>query len=191
MVVSTEKYLTPPEYLEWEERQHIKYEYVNGEVFAMTGGTIPYNDIAVNLTTALKNHLRGSGCKVSMADAKVGVSEDGPFHYPDVMVTCDERDRQAIKFIQYPCLIAEVLSPGTEGYDQGGKFSHYRRIKTLKEYVLIDAQQISVECFRMNNKGIWELHPYQEYQEGDEIHLTSIDFYINISLIYEDVQFPT
>lgn len=188
MVTSPEKYLTPQEYLEWEERQDIKYEYVNGEVFAMTGGTIPHNDIAVNLTTALKNHLRGSSCKVSMADAKLGVSEVGPFHYPDVMVTCDERDRKAIKSIQYPCLIAEVLSPGTEGYDRGGKFSHYRRIKTLKEYILIDAQKINVECFRLNDKGFWELHPYQE---GDEIYLTSIDFHMNISLLYEDVQFPT
>lgn len=119
------KYLTPQEYLEWEERQDIKYEYVNGEVFAMTGGTIPHNDIAVNLTTALKNHLRGSGCKVSMADAKLD---------PDGMVTCDMRDRKAIQFIQHPCLIAEVLSPGTEGYDQGSKLSHYRRIKTLKSW---------------------------------------------------------
>lgn len=185
MIASPEaQYMSPQEYLEWEERQEIKYEYVNGEVFAMTGGTIPYNDIAVNLTTALKTHLRGSGCKVSMADAKVGVSEQGPFHYPDVMVTCDERSRQAIEFIQYPCLIAEVLSPSTEAYDRGGKFTHYRRIKTLKEYLLIDAQQISVECFRLNDKGIWELHPYTE---GEQVHLTSVDFHCPISLFYEDV----
>lgn len=184
IVTSERQYMTPQDYLEWEERQEIKYEYVNGEVFAMTGGTIPHNDIAVNLTTALKNHLRGKGCKVSMADAKLGVSKNGPFHYPDVMVTCDERDKQAIQLIQYPCLIAEVLSPTTEAYDRGGKFTHYRRIKTLKEYVLIDAQQISVECFRLNEKGIWELHPYTE---EDEIRLTSVDFNCLIALLYEDV----
>lgn len=185
MIASPEaQYMSFQEYLEWEERQEIKYEYVNGEVFAMTGGTIPHNDIAVNLTTALKTHLRGKRCKVSMADAKVGVSEQGPFHYPDVMVTCDDRDRQAIEFIQYPCLIAEVLSPSTEAYDRGGKFTHYRRIKTLKEYLLIDAQQISVECFRLNDKGIWELHPYTE---GDQVHLSSVDFHCPISLFYEDV----
>lgn len=180
--------MTPQEYLEWEEHQDIKYEYVNGEVFAMTGGTIAHSDIALNLATALKNHLRGSGCKVSMADAKLSVSEKGPFHYPDVMVTCDQRDKQAIEFIQYPCLIAEVLSPGTEAYDRGGKFTHYRRIQTLREYVLIDAQKISVECFRLNEKGIWELHPYEQ---GDDIHLTSVDFHFPISLLYEDVHFPT
>lgn len=68
----------------WEEKQSIKYEYIDGEVFAMTGGTIPHNDLAVNVTTALKNHLRGKACKVLMANAKVGIAESGPFHYPDV-----------------------------------------------------------------------------------------------------------
>jgi Uma2 family endonuclease len=180
-----QKYMTPQEYLEWEEHQEVKYEYVNGEVFAMTGGTIPHNVVAVNLTTALRNHLRGGSCRVYMADAKVGVSEAGPFHYPDVMVSCDKRDRQAIKFIQYPCLIMEVLSPGTEAYDRGGKFTHYRRIQTLREYVLIDAEKISIECFRLNDRGFWELHPYEE---GNEVHLTSVDFRFPISLVYEDVQ---
>ena len=176
--------LSPQEYLEWEERQDIKYEYINGEVFAMTGGTIPHNDIALNLTLTLKGYLRGR-CRVNMADVKVSVSEDGSFHYPDVVVSCDKRDRQAIKFIQYPCLIVEVLSPGTEAYDRGGKFTQYRRIQTLREYVLIDAETISVECFRLNDKGFWELHPYEA---GDEVHLTSVDFHCPISLVYEDVQ---
>jgi Uma2 family endonuclease len=188
MVASPErKYMTPQEYLEWEERQDIKYEYVNGEVFAMTGGTIPHTTIALNLASALKNHLRGGSYRVNMAGAKVGVSEKGSFHYPDVVVSCDEQDRQAIKFIQYPCLIVEVLSPSTEAYDRGGKFYQYRRIQTLKEYVLIDAEKISVECFRLNEKGIWELHPYED---GDEVNLTSVNFHFPISLVYEDVQFP-
>ena len=81
--------MTPQEYLEWEEQQPLKYEYVNGEAFAMTGGTIPHTAIALNLASALKNHLRDKGCKVLMADAKVMISENGPFHYPDVVVTCD------------------------------------------------------------------------------------------------------
>lgn len=195
VAIPDRKYLTSAEYLEWEQSQDIKYEYVNGEVFAMTGGTIPHNDIALNLATVLKIHLRGSGCKVSMADAKVRVSEKGPFHYPDVMVTCDDRDRQAIQFIQYPCLIVEVLSPGTRGFDspsetlceRGDKFTHYRRIPTLKEYVLISSQQINMDCYQLNDKGIWELHPYEE---GMEIHLTSVDFCCPISTIYEDVQLP-
>jgi Uma2 family endonuclease len=181
------KYMSLSEYLEWEERQEFKYEYLNGEVYAMTGGTIPHNDIAVNLTTTLKNQLRGRRCRVNMADAKVCVSEEGPCYYPDVVVSCDERDRQAITFIQYPSLIVEVLSPSTEAYDRGGKFTQYRRIQNLREYVLIDAEKVSVDCFRLNDRGFWELHPYEA---EDEVELTSIDFRFPISLVYEDVQFP-
>ncbi|HLO47371.1 MAG TPA: Uma2 family endonuclease [Kamptonema sp.] len=190
------RYMTPQEYLEWEEQQPLKYEYVNGEAFAMIGGTIPHTAIALNLASALKNHLRDKGCKVLMADAKVMISENGPFHYPDVVVTCDERDRRAIQFIQYPCLIVEVLSPGTEGYDRGKKFTHYRRINTLREYVLINAEEISVDCYRLNEQNKWELTNYQIDEttpEGTEpeVHLTSVDFRCPISLLYEDVEITT
>ncbi len=187
--------MTPQEYLEWEEQQPIKYEYINGKVFAMTGGTLPHNSIAVNLTSALHTHLRGKGCKVFMADAKVGVSLQGPFHYPDVMVTCDPRDQKARKVIYHPCLLVEVLSPGTEGFDRGKKFRHYRQIDTLKEYVLIEADKMNVECYRLNEKGKWELTSYSLEEtiiNGTEleVHLTSIDFCCPISLLYEDVAFP-
>jgi len=186
--------MTAQEYLEWEEQQPIKYEYINGEVFAMTGGTLPYNSIALNLASALKTHLRGKGCKVFMADAKVGVLEKESYHYPDVMVTCDLRDQTARQIVYYPCLVAEVLSPGTEGYDRGDKFKHYRRIKTLKEYVLIDAETMSVECYRLNERGKWELTAYSieedTTQEAElEVEFTSVDFRCPISLLYEDVEF--
>ena len=186
--------MTAQEYLEWEEQQPIKYEYINGEVFAMTGGTLPYNSIALNLASALKTHLRGKGCKVFMADAKVGVLEKESYHYPDVMVTCDLRDQTARQIVYYPCLVAEVLSPGTEGYDRGDKFKHYRRIKTLKEYVLIDAETMSVECYRLNERGKWELTAYSieeaTTQEAElEVEFTSVDFRCPIPLLYEDVEF--
>ncbi|MGK7918647.1 MAG: Uma2 family endonuclease [Trichodesmium sp.] len=176
--------MTPEEYFDWEEKQPIKYEYMNGQVFAMTGGTIPHNDISLNLAAALKNHLRGKGCKVLMADVKLGLSENGPFYYPDVMVTCDERDRRATKVIYHPCLVVEVLSPGTEAFDRGKKFKNYRDISTLKEYVLIDAREMAVECFRANENGVWELC---NYGESDEVTLTSVDFSFPIEMLYEDV----
>ncbi|MEG4507167.1 Uma2 family endonuclease [Microcoleus sp. F6_B4] len=188
------QFMSPQEYLEWEEQQLIKYEYMNGEVFAMTGGILPHNSIALNLASGLKNHLRGKGCKVFMADAKVGVSENGPFHYPDVMVSCDSRDRTARQVIYHPCLIVEVLSPGTEGFDRGKKFKHYRQIETLKEYVLIEADRMNVECYRINEKGKWELTAYslETTTANDtelEVDFTSVDFHCPISLLYEDVVF--
>jgi Uma2 family endonuclease len=177
-------YMSPLEYLEWEEQQDIKYEYINGEVFAMTGGTILHNDVAFNLASGLKNHLKGSNCRVNIADAKVGVSDTGPFTYPDVVVSCHPQDKKAIKFIQFPSLIVEVLSPSTEAYDRGGKFQLYRRIQTLQEYVLINADKIGLDCFRLNDRGLWELHPFVE---GDDVNLVSVDFTFPLSLVYEDV----
>lgn len=187
--------MTPQQYLEWEEQQPIKYEYINGEVLAMTGGTLPHNSIAINLTSALKNHLRGKGCKVFMADAKVGVSLQGPFHYPDVMVSCEPQDQRARQVIYHPCLIVEVLSPSTEAFDRGKKFRHYRRIDTLKEYILIEADKMNVECYRLNEKGKWELTSYsieETTEDGTEleVQLTSVDLRCPISLLYEDVVFP-
>ena len=196
MIASPQSQLmTPQEYLDWEEQQPIKYEYINGQIFAMTGGTIPHNDIALNLASALKNHLRGKGCKVQMADAKLGVSQNGPFHYPDVMVSCDPRDQRARKVIYHPCLIVEVLSPATEAFDRGKKFRHYRRIDTLKEYVLIDADKMNVECYRLNERGKWELTSYSPEETTDngtklEVYLPSVDFRCPISLLYENVVFP-
>lgn len=186
--------MSPQEYLAWEEQQTIKHEYLNGEVYAMTGGTLPHNDIAVNLTTALRAYLRGKGCKVRMADAKVGISKNGPFFYPDVMVSCDERDLRALKQVQHPCLIIEVLSPSTEAFDRGEKFRHYRRLDSLKEYVLVNAETKGVECYRLNDRNKWELTAYipeeqtETAEDSIEVQFTSIDFQCPLSLVYEEVE---
>ena len=119
-----------------------------------------------------------------MANVKLGVSEKRPFYYPDVMVTGDERDRRATKVIYHPCLVMEVLSPGTEAFNRGKKFKNYCDISTLKEYVLIDAREMTVECFRLKENGFWELC---NYGEGDEVTLTSVDLSFPIEMLYEDV----
>ena len=120
--------MTPEEYLAWEEQQPMKYEYLNGKVYGMTRETLPHNDIALNLASALKSHLQGKGCKVQTADTKVGASTNGAFFYPDVVVSCDPRDRESRNIIYYPCLIVEILSSTTEAFDRAQKFQHYRQI---------------------------------------------------------------
>lgn len=185
--------MTPQEYLDWEAEQPLRYEYLYGEVVAMTGGTIPHNQVAVNLAALLKTHLRGKGCKVLTGDAKVAVTEAGPFHYADVSVTCDDRDRSARQFIRYPCLVAEVLSPSTEAVDRGEKFRQYRRIETLREYLLIDPDRWSVECYRLNERGNWELFQFpiegsEVNPEECEVELTSMGLKFPLSMLYEDVE---
>ena len=177
-------YMTPEEYLEWEEQQPLKYEYMDGEVYVMSDNTLPHNTIALNLACTLKSHLKTKGGKVLICGAKVQVSETGSYHYPDVVVSCDERDKKAINFLQYPCLIIEVLSPSTEGFDRGKKFRNYRQIETLREYVLVSAEQKLIECFRINDKGVWELY---SFSENETLKLEAIDFNCSVELIYEDV----
>jgi len=167
---------------------------MNGEVIAMTGGTIPHNQVAINLASLLKIHLRGKGCKVLTSDAKVGVSESGSFHYSDVSVTCDVRDRQARQYIRYPCLIAEVLLPSTEAFDRGEKFRQYRRIETLREYLLIDPDRPNIECYRLNERGNWELFQFsldssRLEMETCKVQLASVELEFSLSLLYEDIEF--
>lgn len=179
--------ITVEQYFEWESHQNVRYEYAEGEVFAMTGGTIPHNDIAINLLTALRPLVRAQGCRINMADVKVQVTPTIYF-YPDLVVSCDQRDRNAIKLIQFPKLIVEVLSPSTEADDRGRKFMQYRTLSTLQEYVLIDSEQMIVECYRRGEGRLWLFAPYSS---GDRISLESVEFAGPIELLYEDVQLST
>lgn len=116
----------------------------------------------------------------------MGITEKGSFFYPDVLVTCNAQDRQAIQVIQFPKLIVEVLSPGTEAYDRGAKFAQYRRLESLQEYVLINSESIGLDIFRLNDRSKWEL---TYYTNGDKIELVCIEFKFPIELLYEDVEF--
>ncbi len=180
--------MTIEEYLEWEPQQDVRYEYVNGEVFAMTGGTIPHNDVALNVYAALRPHLRSRGCRVNVSDVKVQLSSQSAYYYPDVIVSCDRQDINARKFIQFPKLIVEVLSPGTSAKDRGEKFTYYLKIPTLQEYVLIDSEIISVERYSRGEGRMWLYYPYTS---GDIITLSSIEFECPIELLYESVVFGT
>ena len=181
-------WISPQEYLEWEPTQEIRYEYIDGEIFAMTGGTKSHNRIALNLVTALDSYLLEKGCDIYIADVKVQVSLAASYHYPDVVVTCNSRDQDSSQFVQYPCLIVEVLSPSTEAYDRGGKFAQYRKLESLQEYVLIQSENIGVECFRRNQQGLWVLYPYEQ---GDTITLESVGFSLPVETLYRQVIFDS
>lgn len=172
------------EYLSCEIQQDVRHEYLEGELVAMTGSTVPHNDIAINLLIALRPHVRNEQCRINMADVKVRVSPTAYF-YPDLVVSCDERDRNAIKLIEFPKLIIEVLSPSTEADDRGRKFNHYRSLETLQEYVLISSDQMNVECFRRGEGKLWL---YSPHSAGDSITLESLGWSCAIEQIYEDVQ---
>ncbi len=176
---------TPEEYFAWEEQQLHRHEYIDGEVYAMTGGTINHSQVASNFNRLLGNHLRGSGCKTLNSDARVNILESSDYVYPDVSVTCDARDKTNTQYITYPCLIVEVLSSSTEAYDRGNKFKLYRRNHCLQEYVLVDAETMAIELFRKVDNN-WSII---DYEPGDVVELTSVKLTFPIEQVYEDIVF--
>lgn len=185
-------YLAPEVYLAQEQDSPIKHEYRNGEVYAMAGASDAHVTLALNMATQLRNHVRGSGCRVYMSDMKAQIDAANCYYYPDILVTCDERDRDSQGEHKYkkkhPCLIVEVLSPGTEAFDRGDKFFDYQKLASLQEYVLISQTQKRVDYFRRDPSGLWIL---QYFTPGDEIHLRHLDFKISFDALYEDVIFES
>jgi Uma2 family endonuclease len=177
--------MSPQAFLDWEATQELRYEYVNGDVFAMSGGTVPHNDLAVNLLLALAPQVRAQGCRINVSDVKVKIRRR--FRYPDLVVTCDERDKTAIKLFEYPKVVVEVLSPSTEATDRGQKLREYQSIPTLQEYVLINSDQAIVEVYRRGEGRAWW---YESYGLGDQLVLESLGFECPIGKLYEGVVLP-
>jgi Uma2 family endonuclease len=178
---------TPEEYFAWEEQQLDRHEYIDSEVYAINGGTIIHSQIASNFGSLLNNRLRGSGCKTLNSSARSNIVALSHYVYPDVSVTCDERDKTTPQYITYPCLIVEVFSSSTEAYDRGNKFKLYRRNPCLQEYVLVDAETMAIELFRKTDGGSWQII---DYEPGDVVDLASVKLTFPIEQIYEDVVFP-
>lgn len=175
----------PDDYLAWEASQTERHEYVQGEVFAMAGGEDRHASASLNLASALRSHLRGQRCRTYMADVKLQVDAADAFFYPDVFVTCSERDA-ANRLVKHDAvLVAEVLSPGTAAYDRGGKFARYRQCPSLQEYVLIDLDTRSIDLFRKASDGLWVLHPLVA---GDVLTLQSVGLSLPVDDVFEDLE---
>ncbi len=178
--------MTYEEYLAWESTQEMRHEFCDGEVIAMAGGNRNHNRVSLNFSKILDNALADRSCEVYIADVKVQVQPRRKYFYPDVVVTCDERDRHEPQVVSFPCLIVEVISPSTEGFDRGFKFSQYRSFETLQEYVLVQVEQPIVEVFQRNDQGQWV---FFEYGISDRLFLKSVNVELAISDLYRQIQF--
>ena len=178
-------YVSPEDYLAGEQQSPIKHEYKQGQIYAIVGAKKPHVIIASNLDRLLSNHLLDNDCLVLPLDIKVRLEVANCYYYPDVAVTCDERDLSSTEdFILYPSLIIEILSPSTAKFDRGGKFTDYQTATSLQEYVLVSHSEMSIECFRKNEQGIWIS---QTYSRGEQVNFASVDFNCQIELIYQKV----
>ena len=175
-------------YLAWEETQPGRNEYVAGEVFAMIGVRQSHNVATGNLYNVLRRELKGSPCRVFIESVKTRVEAANCFFYPDVVVTCDPRDRLTPEYLSHPLLVVEVLSESTAAYDRGAKFAAYRKLDSLQDYVLIDVAAQRVEVFRRNAENHWVLY---DYGAGDRVELASLSLHLDLAELLEDTQEET
>jgi len=186
MIASKENFptMTPEEYFAWEETQLEKHELIDGQVYAMSGGSVNHGRIAIRLTAMFDNHLENSGCITVNSDVKINIIETSNYTYPDASVTCDDRDKITPQHITYPCLIVEVLSPSTETYDRSSKFRLYRKNPNLQDYLLVSSTSIEMDLYHKNAAGDWLII---NYQVGDTIELKSINLSFPIEQIYRNI----
>lgn len=180
--------LTPEDYLIWEAHQPEKHEYIDGQIYAMGGGSKNHSLIAVRLLTLLANHLGNGPCEVGNSDLRVKIADLQNYTYPDISVTCDPRDQANDQYINYPCLIAEILSASTEAYDRGGKFRLYRQNPILVDYLLVSSTKLEIDLYHKDDVGNWLIF---NYQAGDMVELKSINLSFPVEQIYRGLNLLT
>ena len=177
---------TYDDYLEWEQRQPERHEYVRCEVFAMAGTTDRHNEISGNFYTLLRQHLRGTSCRVYVADVKIRVEAADCGFYPDLQVTCAESDRADRLVKRSPVLVVEVLSDSTASFDLGDKFAAYQQLDSLREYVLVDQERIRIHVYRRRDGEWW----VDNVGPGGRLRLDSVELDCPVETLYEDLSEP-
>ena len=164
-----------------------KYEYSDGRLYAMAGGTLDHSAIGRNIVAALDDLLEGSPCRVYNSDARVRLSPTR-WVLPDATVTCDERDQGSAEEILSPRIVFEVLSESTEGHDRGRKLQWYRACPSIEEYVLATADRRGVEVFRRRHDvDIWD---YVTYGPLDMLELPSVGVRLPVARLYRGTAVP-
>ncbi len=176
--------ISAEDYLEGEQHSQIRHEYVAGRVFAMVGGTLGHNRVTLNIASFLNRHVRDSSCTAYMSDVKVRIEAADAFYYPDVVVSCERTDPRSL-YLESPVLVVEVLSPSTENIDRREKLLNYQKLPSLKEYVLVSADEMQVEVYCRNGDRLAEVVAYGP--EDTVVNLDSVEARLPIEEIYEGV----
>ena len=179
------------EYLVIEDQNDFKSEYYQGEIFAMSGGTDERSRISSNISREIGVALLEKECSVYDSNLKVRIEAADAGVYPDCQVICgpSEYYQGRKDVVLNPIVVVEVLSESTAAYDRGGKFSHYKKIPALMEYVLVEQKEPIVDVFRRNEEGLWV--QFGRYEGLDSmVELTSIQVSIPANMIYHRVIFP-
>jgi Uma2 family endonuclease len=181
--------MSPEEYLAFERASDEKHEYVDGEIFAMSGGTNEHSLLGSSIVRELGIALLDRPCYVHTSDMRIKVAASNRFFYPDVSVVYGAQvfGDEVRDSVLNPKVIVEVLSDSTERYDRGEKFAHYRRVESLQEYVLASQKEPLVEHYSRQADGVWL---YRALGPGEQLVLPSLGCAIAVDRIYLKV-FPS
>ena len=173
----------PEQYLAWERMQPQKHEFHHGEAFAMAGATFEHNQVVINVGSELRSLLRQKHCRVCASDLRVKVPATGLYAYHDVSVVCGrpEFEDDKLDTLLNPLILVEVLSKSTADYDRGTKFTSYRTIASLRDYVLISTDQVLVEYHTRKDDDSWVL---REFKAGQRFTLESVGGALAIDELY-------
>jgi Uma2 family endonuclease len=167
-----------------QNSKNARYEYLDGELRMLAGGSNYHSAIISRLSSILERHLESTSCWVYNSDMKLKLSPTR-YAYPDVMVSCDQRDQEPAQMVvQYPSFVAEVLSPSTEAIDRGEKLLYYQEYPTIQEYVIVDSLSIRMEAYHREEDG-WKLHTYGP---GSIVTFAHFDIQFPISSVYRGMK---
>ncbi len=186
MIPKAVEYISEEEYIEIERNSEIKHEYFDGEIFAMSGASRSHNLIVANVVGELRSQLKKKPCRVYPSDMRLKIETTKLYTYPDAMIVCgqDKFDDDHKDMLLNPDVIIEVLSDSTESYDRGKKFENYRKIASLKEYVLISQDVRKIEKFLKNGK-FWIFAETDD--DNSEMILESVGCSLNLDEVYDKV----
>lgn len=181
--------LTPEEYLEFERKSEERHEYFDGEIISKSGANRNHCIINGNLGGLLWQNYKGNNFDFYLSKMRVSVPKTRFYTYPDLVVVCGEPQFQDDTFdtLLNPILIVEVLSDSTEGYDRGKKFTHYRSIESLREYVLVSQDEARIEKYVRQGDGFWVLS--EAFGLDEKIKLDSIDCDLALNEVFDKVNF--
>ena len=181
---------TLEDYINLEKTSEERFEFFEGNVWAMAGATIAHESIISNLDFSLRRQFQGRNCRVFLSNTRVKVPIYPPYRYPDLSALCSRpniENLQGLEVLTNPTLIVEVLSDSTKSFDLGDKFTYYKSIPSFTEYLLIDQDRPHVVLYTKRDERVW-LH--QEFNSVDEsVYLTSLDCEISLTDIYENIEF--
>ncbi len=184
MATQPKPFLTPEQYLEFERESEERNEYLDGEIFAMSGGSPRHNTIVNNIASSLRPQIR-KRCQYFTTDLRVFIPSTGLYTYPDLMVICGQLEFSGNRqdTVTNPSVIVEVLSPSTQTYDRGNKFVHYRSLPTLKDYITVAQNETQVEHSTLQSDGSWLMRAHTSPE--DILRLTSIGAELRLADCYE------